>query len=52
MTAFYKRDLNSVILVIISMKKRFDKFEPLFKKYRQFKPLFQKELEKEALSKH
>jgi hypothetical protein len=52
MTAFYKRDPNSVILAIISMEKGSDKFKPLFKKYRRFKPLFQKELEKEALPKH
>jgi hypothetical protein len=52
MTAFYKRDLNSVILIIISMKKGPDKFKPSFKKYRRFKPLFQKKLGKEALPKY
>jgi hypothetical protein len=52
MAAFYKRDLNSVVLAMISMEKRLNKFELLFKKYRQFKPLFQKELRKEALLKY
>jgi hypothetical protein len=52
MAVFYKKNLNSVILTIISMKKGPDEFKPLFKKYRRFKPLFQEELEKEALSKH
>jgi hypothetical protein len=52
MTAFYKRDLNSVILAIVSMEKRPDEFKLLFKKYRRFKPLFQKELGKEALFKY
>ena len=52
MAAFYKRDPNSVILIIISMKKGPNEFEPLFKKYRRFKSLFQKELEKEALPKY
>jgi len=49
MTAFYKRDPNSVILVIVLMKKRPNKFELLLKKYRRFKPLFQEKLKKEAL---
>jgi hypothetical protein len=52
MIAFYKRDLNSVILAMVFMKKGFDKFELLFKKYRRFKPLFQEELGKEALFKY
>jgi hypothetical protein len=52
MIAFYKRDPNFVILVIISMEKESDKFELLFKEYRRFKSLFQKELEKEALLKY
>jgi hypothetical protein len=39
-TAFYKRDPNSVILVIISIEKGSDKFELSLKKYRRFKPLF------------
>jgi hypothetical protein len=52
MVAFYKRDLNSVILAIVSIEKRPDKFEPLFKEYRRFKPLFQEKLGKEALFKH
>jgi hypothetical protein len=37
---FYKKDLNSVILVIVSMEKGSNEFELLFKKYRRFKPLF------------
>jgi hypothetical protein len=52
MAAFYKRDPNSVILIIVSMEKGPDKFKLSFKKYRRFKPLFQKELKKEALPKH
>jgi hypothetical protein len=40
MAAFYKRNLNSVVLIMISIKKGPDKFESLFKKYRRFKPLF------------
>ena len=52
MAVFYKRDLNSVILIMVFMEKGSDKFESLFKKYRRFKPLFQKELEKEALFKY
>jgi hypothetical protein len=52
MTAFYKRDPNSIILIMILIKKGPDKFEPLFKEYRRFRPLFQKKLEKEALPKH
>jgi hypothetical protein len=40
MAAFYKRDPNSVILAMISIKKGFDKFESPFKKYRRFKSLF------------
>ena len=52
MTAFYKRDPNSMILIIILMEKGPNKFKPLFKEYRRFRPLFQKELEKEALPKH
>jgi hypothetical protein len=52
MTAFYKRDPNSVILAIILLKKRPDEFKPLFKEYRRFKPLFQKKLKKKALSKY
>jgi hypothetical protein len=52
MAIFYKRDLNSVILVMVFIKKEFDKFKLSFKKYRRFKPLFQKELGKEALPKH
>jgi hypothetical protein len=49
---FYKRDPNSVILTIISIKKGLDKFKSPFKKYRRFKSLFQKKLEKEILLKH
>jgi hypothetical protein len=52
MTAFYKKDLNSVILIIISMKKRPDKFKLLFKKYRRFKSLFQEKLGKKTLFKY
>jgi hypothetical protein len=52
MTAFYKRDLNSVILIIVSMEKGPDEFKLLFKEYRRFKSLFQKKLEKEALLKY
>jgi hypothetical protein len=33
MAAFYKRDLNSVVLIMISMEKGPDEFELLFKKY-------------------
>jgi hypothetical protein len=52
MATFYKRDLNSVVLVMISMKKGPDEFKLLFKKYRRFKSLFQKELGKETLFKY
>ena len=52
MTVFYKKDLNSVVLVMVSMEKGFDKFELLFKKYRRFKSLFQEKLGKEALLKY
>jgi hypothetical protein len=52
MTAFYKKDLNSVILIIVSMEKGSNKFKLLFKKYRRFKSLFQEKLKKEALFKH
>jgi hypothetical protein len=52
MAAFYKKDLNSVILIIVSIEKGPNKFEPLFKEYRRFKPLFQKKLEKETLFKY
>jgi hypothetical protein len=40
MAAFYKKDPNSVILAIIFIEKRPDKFKLLFKKYRRFKSLF------------
>jgi hypothetical protein len=52
MIVFYKRDLNSVILVIVFMEKRPDKFKLLFKKYRRFKPLFQEKLKRETLFKY
>jgi hypothetical protein len=52
MAIFYKKDLNFIILAMISMEKGFNKFKLLFKKYRQFKSLFQKELGKETLFKH
>jgi hypothetical protein len=52
MAIFYKKDSNSVILAMISMKKRPDKFKLLLKKYRRFKLLFQKKLGKKALFKH
>jgi hypothetical protein len=52
MAIFYKRDLNFVILVMVFMEKRPNKFELLFKEYRRFKSLFQKELGKEALFKY
>jgi hypothetical protein len=52
MAAFYKKDLNSVILVMVSIKKGSNKFEPLFKEYRRFKPLFQKKLGKKTLPKY
>jgi hypothetical protein len=52
MATFYKRDLNSVILTMISIEKGPDEFKPSLKKYRRFKPLFQKELGKEALPKY
>jgi hypothetical protein len=39
-TTFYKRDPNSVILIIISIKKGPNKFKPSLKEYRRFKPLF------------
>jgi hypothetical protein len=38
--AFYKRNPNSVVLAMISMEKRPDKFKLLLKKYRRFKSLF------------
>jgi hypothetical protein len=40
MAAFYKRDPNSVVLVMVLMEKGLDKFKLLFKEYRRFKPLF------------
>jgi hypothetical protein len=40
MAAFYCRDPNFVILVIIFMKNESKKFKPLFKEYTRFKPLF------------
>jgi hypothetical protein len=40
MAAFYKKDLNFVILIIISMEKGPDKFKLLFKEYLRFKSLF------------
>jgi hypothetical protein len=49
---FYKRDPNSIILIMVLMEKGPDKFKPPFKEYRRFRPLFQKELEKETLPKH
>jgi hypothetical protein len=52
MAAFYKRDLNSMVLIIISMEKRPDEFKLSLKKYRRFKSLFQEELGKETLFKH
>jgi hypothetical protein len=52
MVVFYKRDLNSVVLVMVSMEKGLDEFELPFKEYRRFKSLFQEELGKEALFKH
>jgi hypothetical protein len=52
MVVFYKRDLNSVVLVMVSMEKGLDEFELSFKEYRRFKSLFQEELGKEALFKH
>jgi hypothetical protein len=52
MTTFYKKDPNSVVLAMISMKKRPNKFKSPFKEYRRFKPLFQEKLGKETLSKH
>jgi hypothetical protein len=52
MAAFYKRDLNSVILIMILIEKGPDEFELLFKKYRRFKLLFQEELGKEILFKY
>jgi hypothetical protein len=52
MAVFYKKDSNSVILAIVSIEKKPDKFKPLFKKYRKFKPLFQKELGEKTLFKH
>jgi hypothetical protein len=52
MVIFYKKDLNSVVLAMVSIEKGPDKFELLFKKYRRFKPLFQEELRKEALFKY
>jgi hypothetical protein len=52
MVAFYKKDPNSMVLVIVLMEKGPDKFELLFKEYRRFRSLFQKELGKETLFKH
>jgi hypothetical protein len=52
MTTFYKKDPNSVVLAMVSIEKKSDKFKSPFKKYRRFKPLFQKELGKEALLKY
>jgi hypothetical protein len=52
MAAFYKRDLNSIILAMILMNKGPDKFKLPFKKYKKFKSLFQKELGKEVLPKY
>jgi hypothetical protein len=52
MAVFYKRDLNFVILAMVSMEKGLNKFKSLFKKYRRFKPLFQEKLGKEALPKY
>jgi hypothetical protein len=52
MAAFYKRDLNFMVLAIIFMEEGPDEFELLLKEYKRFKPLFQKELGKEALSRH
>jgi hypothetical protein len=52
MAAFYKKDLNSVILAMVSIKTGSDKFKSSLKEYRKFKPLFQKELGKKALPKH
>jgi hypothetical protein len=52
MAVFYKRDLNSVVLAMVSLEKELDEFKLLFKKYRRFKPLFQEKLGKEALFKH
>jgi hypothetical protein len=40
MTAFYKKDPNSVILAIVSVEKGFNKVELSFKEYRRFKSLF------------
>jgi hypothetical protein len=40
MIAFYKKNPNSVILIIVSIEKEPDKFELLLKKYRRFKSLF------------
>jgi hypothetical protein len=33
MAVFYKRDLNSVILIMVLMEKGPDKFKSLFKEY-------------------
>jgi hypothetical protein len=52
MAAFYKRNLNFVILAIISMEKGSNEFELLFKEYRRFRLLFQKKLEKKTLFKY
>jgi hypothetical protein len=52
MVIFYKRDLDFVVLAMVSMEKGLNKFEPLFKEYRRFKSLFQKELGKETLFKY
>jgi hypothetical protein len=40
MTAFYKKDLNFIVLAMVSMEKGPNKFKLLFKEYRRFKPLF------------
>ena len=40
MAVFYKRDLNSVVLIMVLMEKGPEEFELLFKEYRRFRPLF------------
>jgi hypothetical protein len=40
MAAFYKRDPNFMILIIVLIEKGPDEFKPPFKEYRRFKPLF------------
>jgi hypothetical protein len=52
MVIFYKKDLNSVILIMVFIKKGFNEFKLLFKKYRRFKLLFQEKLRKKALLKY